>query len=164
MIGGAINVERNDPGNVTLHLLRYREATRHLWNTFLRQDGTSGLGSMTECDLLDDWESLQKTLFSALVLRHTGQRAHLRVVPTGAGVPAMISRAKPAQTYWDHSIRQLSPSDDLRFIDFFDFDQSSFLDFAYYRVSIHASEMHPELVGHEALIEVQYANVFVQDS
>jgi hypothetical protein len=75
----------------------------------------------------------------------------------------MISRTKPARTYWDNPIERLGPPDDLRFIDFFDFDQSGFLDFAYFRVTINGSERHPELAGHEALIEVLHARVFVED-
>jgi hypothetical protein len=160
----AMNVGGTGMKNVTLHLLRYREAARHLWNTFLRQDGTSGRVMLPESDVLDDWECLQKNLFSALVLRHTGERTRLRVVPTTESVPAMISRASPEQTYWDHPIQRLGPTDDLQFIAFFDFDQSGFLDLAYYRVSIDASEQHPSLVGHQALIEVQYADVFVNDA
>jgi hypothetical protein len=61
-------------------------------------------------------------------------------------------------------VRAVMRNDDLRFLDFFDFDQSGFLDFGYYRVAINSSEQHPELVGHEALIEVQYAHVFVNDA
>jgi hypothetical protein len=60
-------------------------------------------------------------------------------------------------------VQLLTPADDLTLVDFFDFDQSGFLDFAYFRVAIVVSMRHPELVGHEALIEVQYAHVFVTD-
>jgi hypothetical protein len=114
-------------------------------------------------------------LFYALVLRHTGDQAHpinlserapipyLPVVPTSPEVPAMVSRTKPARTYWDNPVERLGPTDDLRFIDFFDFDQSGFLDFAYYHVSINGSERNTNLAGHEALIEVQYAHVFLDD-
>jgi hypothetical protein len=155
--------------DVTIHLLRYREAARHLWNTFLRGNA----GTLPDSARLDDWESLRDALFSALVLRHVNERLHpislvkrapisfLRVVPTSPGIPAMISRTRPAKTYWDNPVQRLDPADDLRFIDFFDFDQSGFLDFAYYHVAIIGSVTHPELAGHEALIEVQYASVFI---
>jgi hypothetical protein len=85
----------------------------------------------------------------------------LRVVPTSTEVPAHVSRTKPAQTYWDHPVQRLGPSDDLRLIHFFDWDQSRYLDFQYFRVTIAASDNHPEIVGHEALIEVQYARVLL---
>jgi len=161
--------------NVTLHLLKYREAARHLWNVYLRDKSAFETRAPPDYAVLDDWESLRDDLFFALVLRHTSDQARpirlahskpisrLRVVPTSPEVPAMISRTKPAETYWDNPVQRLSPTDDLRFIDFFDFDESRFLDFAYYQVSISGSERHPHLAGHEALIEVQYAHVFVDE-
>jgi hypothetical protein len=151
--------------NVTLQILKYREAARHLWNVYLRGEGEFGLGALPDDDTLDDWTALKKDLFYALVVRYTGDedRSLLRVVPTSPEVPAMISRSKPARTYWDNPVERLAPNDDLRFIDFFDFDQSGFLDFKYYRVAINGSERHPDLAGHEALIEVQYAHVFADD-
>jgi len=160
--------------NVTPLVLRYREAARHLWNVFLREEATFGTGTLPVA-MLDDWDALKDLLFTALVLRHTGREAHaaarllspeslafLRVVPTSPEVPAMISRHKPAGGYWDHPVCRLGPKDDLRFIDFFDFDQSGFLDFQYYRVSINGSDA-ADLVGRDALIEVQYAHVYVED-
>ncbi|MBF5043638.1 hypothetical protein FGE12_14675 [Aggregicoccus sp. 17bor-14] len=163
--------------NVTQRMMKYREAARHLWNTFLREEQTFSPQRLPSDEVLDDWEALQPLLFRALVLRHTGNEAHaaarlssgrrseplpfLRVVPTSDRVPAMVSRGKPAKTYWDHPVNRLGPEDDLRFIDFFDWDSSRFLDFAYYRVEIRACAREPGLVGHEALLEVQYADVFV---
>jgi hypothetical protein len=162
--------------NVTLHVLRYREAARHLWNVYLREDGAFGGDALPDGAVLDDWESLRNNLFFALVLRRTDAQSRpvnlserrpisfLRVVPTSPEVPAMVSRTKPAKTYWDNPIQRLGPTDDLRFIDFFDFDQSGFLDFTYCHVAISSSEHHPDLKGHEALIEVQYVNVFGDDA
>ncbi len=71
-------------------------------------------------------------------------------------VPAMISRIKDQGSYWDNPLRQLSPSDDLRFIDFYDFDESGYRDLQYCQVEITSSPQHPEVVGHLALIEVRY--------
>jgi len=151
--------------DVTLHLLRYREAARHLWNTYLRGEREPRNGALPENRTLDDWDALKDDLFCALVLRHTGdeERSSLRVVPTSPEVPAMISRTKPARTYWDNPIQRLGPTEDLRFIDFFDFDHCGFLDFAYFRVVINGSDRHPGLSGHEALIEVLLCRVFVDD-
>ena len=152
--------------NATLHILKYREAARHVWNTYLRCEAETGLGMPPDSDTLDDWETLKSDLFHALVVRRAGieDRSSLRVVPISPEIPAMISRSKPARTYWDNPAQRLASDDDLRFIDFFDFDQSGFLDFAYLRVAIRGSQRHPELVGHEALIEVQRAQVFVDES
>jgi hypothetical protein len=79
-------------------------------------------------------------------------------------VPVMISRIKDQGSYWDHPLRRLAPGDDLRFIDFYDFDESGYRDLQYCQVEIRKSPQHPAVVGHIALIEVQYVTVVVEDS
>ena len=88
----------------------------------------------------------------------------LKVVPTSPEIPAHVSRANPAQTYWDHPVQRLGPTDDLRFIAFFDFGSHDYVDFNFFRVLIQGSEEHPELAGHEALVEVEYAKVILDTS
>ena len=160
--------------DVTLLMLRYREAARHVWNSFLSSE------SRLQGPGIHDWEALKQILFTALVLRNCGHDecaaallapdrygfswikpiVHLHVVPV-TDVPAMISRdATPHCGYWDHAIKRVSPNDvDLRFIDFFDFDQSGYVDFQYYLVSIESSSKYPNLQGHRALIEILNARV-----
>jgi hypothetical protein len=165
--------------DLTLHMLKYREAARHVWNCFLWDDEDFLTGKFPDGFILDRWEAIQDELFAALVLRYTGDDTpeavklapglakplrFLKVVPTSPEVPAFVSRTKPAQTYWDHPVRRLGPMDTLRFIGFFDWDKESYLDFKYFQVFIEASEQHPELAGHEALVEVQYAKVLLDDS
>jgi len=163
--------------DVTPFILRYREAARHLWNCYLRDEAYDGPG-------LHDWEALKQVLFTALVLRNCGHDecaaallapdrygfswiepiVHLRVVPVGVNVPIRISRDPgPHCTYWDHAVDRVEPNDvDLRFIDFFDWDQTGQIDFRYYLVSITASSKHPTLVGHRALLEVSFAKVWAE--
>lgn len=163
--------------NVTLAILKYREAARHLWNTYLRSAESFGGGPLPSHDTWHDWEDLRNLLFRALVVRgldrppqgevRLSQRAplpFLKVVPTSPQVPAMVSRHSPADGYWDHPVERLWPEDDLRFMDYFDFDDSGFLDFLYVRVAIMASARAPDLVGHDALVQVQYVNVFEVDA
>ena len=162
--------------DLTPHLHRYREAARHLWNSFLREDDRDGY--IPDGFLLDRWEVIQDELFAALVLRYTSDATpekvrlapgaaqplpFLKVVPTSADVPAHVSRTKPAQTYWDHPVARLGPTDHLQFISFFDFGSYDYVDFKYFRVFIQGSETHPELAGHEALVEVQYARVLLYE-
>jgi hypothetical protein len=52
--------------DVTSFVLRYREAARHIWNCFLRdEEPLYGEG-------LHEWEALKQILFTALVLRNCG--------------------------------------------------------------------------------------------
>ncbi|HSF15220.1 MAG TPA: hypothetical protein VLK65_06675 [Vicinamibacteria bacterium] len=87
---------------------------------------------------------------------------HLKVVPV-SNVPIMISRDLDGGPYWDHPIDQLGPDiADLRFIDFFDFEESGYLDFKYYRVRVQSSLRNAAPVGHHALLEVSYAKVLAE--
>jgi hypothetical protein len=161
--------------DVTGFMLRYREAARHLWNSFLREQPR-------DFPAAHDWEALKQVLFTALVLRNCGHDecaaallgperygfswlkplTHLRVV-LATEVPVMISRDPAKGGYWDHPVHRLGPEDaDLRFIDFFDFDDSGHIDFRYYLVSIESSARHTALAGHQALVEVSYAKVLAE--
>jgi len=169
--------------DVTPNVLQYREAARLLWNGFFREQDAYGGGAIATDEALDDWIELKRRLFVALVLRHTGDDQHasvlldpklytywnkpigfLRVVPSSPEVPARISRTPGRSGYWDHPVDRLAPDDDLRFIDFFDFGQAGYLDFQYFHVAIVGAPRHPELAGHEALVAVRYASVFVDDA
>lgn len=163
--------------DVTAHLLKYREAARHLWNAFLREEDRDSY--VPDDFVLDRWEAIQDQLFAALVLRYTGDDTpekvslapglakplpFLKVVPTSPDVPAHVSRTKPAETYWDHPVQKLGPTDDLRFIGFFDFGSYDYVDFKFFHVFIEASQQHPELAGHEALVEVRRAKDLLHSS
>ncbi|BDG01589.1 hypothetical protein [Anaeromyxobacter oryzae] len=161
--------------DVTQLLLRYREAARHLWNCFLREPETFAAATLAGDDARDDWEELKQVLFRAIVLRNTGSADHAAArlrwltpidflhVTLRVEVPAMVSRKKDQGSYWDHPVDRLDPDDDLRFIDFYDFDESRHRDFQYCQAEIRNSQQHPEVIGHIALVEVQYVNVVVED-
>ncbi len=161
--------------DVTPYMLRYREAARHVWNCFLREEGLDSPG-------LHDWEALKQVLFTALVLRHCGHDecaaallapdrygfswikpiVHLHVVPA-TETAVMISRERGKGGYWDHPVARLGPEDaDMRFIDFFDFDQAGYLNFRYYLVHIESSARHVALAGHQALVDVSSAKVLAE--
>jgi len=57
--------------------------------------------------------------------------------------------------YWDDPVTAIERGDcDLRFIQFFDWWDLGFRDFAFYRVRIVASARYPHLVGRDALVPV----------
>ena len=161
--------------DITEFMLRYREAARSVWNCHLRE-------LPADFPHHHDWEAVKQVLFTTLVLRRCGHDdcaaallsperygfswtdaiVHLKVIPV-SNVPIMISRDRDGGPYWDHPVDRLGPNDaDLRFIDFFDFDESGYIDFEYYRVRIDSSSRHVSIVGHHALLKVSYAKVLAE--
>ncbi len=143
----------------------YREAARHLRNTFF---STRDSG---DWDVVEDFEAVDRVLFQTLVLRKlsaacdkmtvdpAGQDMFL-IEPCSGGMPAMISRDAPASGYWDHPIKSLSQGDAvLAFQKYFDWDQHGMIDYRYLRATILRSARYPEIEGHEALIETIYARI-----
>jgi hypothetical protein len=148
--------------DITPEMLRYREASRTLWNLFfLPAYADSQLE--TTCDFFD----AQRALLEGLVLRHIGHEEVapldrlISIAPKSITIPAMISnpRENDKTYYWDHEINQIDKNTELGFIEFFDFrDLDSIIDYQYVRCKIHQCEIHPELISHEALVEVQYVS------
>jgi hypothetical protein len=164
--------------DVTDVLQSFRECVRHLWNA-----NFMSLIPASE----DRWEpqhvfeEAASILFRALVvhrlglgpeaysdhaLKPTTPLSWLRVVPSGdRGCPIMINRdAKALSGYWDHPITRVSAADvDLRFVSWFDFDDLDFRDFKYYQVHILSSRIEG-IAGRSALLECEYARVFLDDA
>jgi hypothetical protein len=166
--------------DVTARFASFREGMRHLWNTqVLPTMDTAG----DQWAVQHEFDKACSILFGILVvapLKVTraenagrmliGERADhseplrwLRLMPrVAAGVPIMINR-DPFSTsgYWDHPVDRVTPDDvDLRFIDWFDFDELSFRDFTNFQVRIVASRL-PELVGRTALIACEDVRVML---
>ncbi len=131
---------------------------------------------LRDWDSRDQFEQITRLLFKALVVARV-ERGHCcdlnsvspdhsyRVVPSDPGpVPIMIERPREgdANHYWDDPVKEISSTDaELHFVDFFDWDRMDYIDFRYYRVRIAAFPSRPHLVGRDALLEHQYARVFV---
>ncbi len=81
-------------------------------------------------------------------------------------VPIMIQnpRAPHQRGYWDDPVDKIQrPDAELRYLDFFDWNDMAYADFQYYRVEIRSFDSRPHLVGREALLEHQHARVFVDE-
>ena len=117
----------------------------------------------------EEFDEAAAILFRSLVLRKIG-RLETRVPPDGAyqreplsflrlevaapRSPILVNR-ELAGGYWDDSLDVIEKGDvDLRFLQFFDWDNLGFREFAYYRVRIVASHRHARVVGKDALVEV----------
>jgi len=176
---------RNHPfmKDVTGRFNAYRECVRHLWNGYFLEAIGHASDKWAASEGFDD---VCATLFGSLVVAPLGvvsasarsvlSRSRdldglaiewLHVVPraTPASVPIMINRDPRSDGgYWDHPLRQVSQSDiSLRFVRWFDFGELEFRDFRYFLVRV-ASASQSDVVGRAALIECEYADVFLDES
>jgi hypothetical protein len=82
------------------------------------------------------------------------------LAPTLGPSRALIQRSASEHGYWDHKVNEIKVGDaELRFIEYFDWNDLDYRDFQYYRAEISNFPAHPELVGLEALLERQSYSV-----
>jgi hypothetical protein len=168
--------------DVTDILQSYRECVRHLWNAhFLHLLPAT----RDQWGLRDQFDDACSILFGALVVDRIGvspaaDAAHilspsrrpsspplawLHVVPlVDCRVRIMINRDATADGgYWDHPVKRVLSQDvELRLVHLYDFGELQFRDFKYYLVRIISSRIEG-LAGRAALIESEYARVFVDE-
>jgi len=150
--------------DITERFLEFREAARHLWNVYFRQDSKS-----PDWDERDEFSEAYVALFNAMV-RYQLPPGAASIPHLGSGestalpgyhvvfslseiLPLMINRDIPAAGYWDHPTQQVEgTSVRLGLVSIFDWDQLGFRDFRYLRVRIMTSS-DPGLVGRDALVE-----------
>jgi hypothetical protein len=150
--------------DVTDLMLNYRECVRHLWNTYFRREAQP----QQDWDLRDEFYDAALVLFKALVLRGLDV-GDVKLLPDyfADQAPIMFLRLEVdgsseilvnrtgSSGYWDDPVTVVQQGDcDLRFIQFFDFDDLGFRDFRFYRVRIVGSSRYRHLVGRDALLPV----------
>jgi hypothetical protein len=156
--------------DVTDNITRFREAARHLWNTYFHEQ----MAGDRAWDLRDAFSSVYVNLFDAMVKFGLPDSApsipHLwdgenkvlleyHVKGKEKELVAMINRTIPASGYWDHPIQRIKPEEaDMRLISFFDWNEIGFRDIRYLRVRIIASGNN-EIVGRDALIEADSCHI-----
>lgn len=154
--------------NITGLMNRYRECSRHLWNEYF-----SSIPEPWEVEHL--FEQARKSLFEALVVRECVQRGCcayggpmpiLHAVPI-ASLPILIHRlSADGNRYWDEVKDMLvdAPAIRLKFEDYYDYSVYSARNFGFYRCKIVTFPSHVQYEGREALIEVEFAEIFVEDA
>lgn len=162
--------------DVTDDLYNYLDAKRHLWNTYFR----GKVKSLHECSPLEEYEQIDKLLFSGLVARAIERFSHqsysdlidkpwmyLRVRPrkTLSALPMMVSDTVEGDVggsrRWNNTeVIVLQDGSDFGFIEFFEWDRYDFVTYPYIRVKIDGWSQLPELIGKEALIDIMNARVF----
>jgi len=149
-------------GDVTPLMDAYRECVRHLWNTYFQREAEAN----QDWDHRDEFNAIAAQLFRALVLRKLGRESaevrpdhwaprkplpFLQVVVEPRS-EIMVNREIDGG-YWDHPLTVIDQGDlELHFVQYFDWADLAFRDFAYYRVRIVGSAKYPDVVGKDALI------------
>lgn len=161
--------------NVEKLLIEYRDVLRQLWNRHFSQR----VDRIDECGALDDFEVIDRHLFSGLVLSNLGDAywrqslqsfrrkpiPFITVRPRGRA-PNEILVAKPGQnrqwvkrpdiTDWSKLIAS--------FVEVFDFGMyKDQVDFAYYVGEIKEFAGHDDLKGWYCLLRIDDANVSAVD-
>ena len=145
----------------------YRISARAIWNTAFWPDV-----ALRDWDSVDQFDEMQRILFSTLVLRKTEKEWPLqdifekaipffRIVPR-CDAPILIQNPRsPRETgYWDHPVNRIKPGEaDLLFIAYFDWNRMDYVDLRYYRVKIIRFDAHSDIIGREALIDREHSAV-----
>ena len=164
--------------DVTHMLNAYRECARSLWNSHLRIDRHAFTNE--DFDRVDRFWTIREMLFRELVLIPLGKGGFSRgleetpprapipflvVSPNAERIPISISRPSPdGNRYWDDAVNWVkSGQTDLRFIEYFDFDDFGYVDFQFYHARIRWIADHPDLAGRDALIDIHHAVVLFDE-
>lgn len=155
--------------------MEYREATRHIWNTYF----VGKVKSLYECGILDYYEMIDKNLFYAIVLEAINRGSYKIDYFRSQPIPflrvaireeidrfsMMISESQnEGSKQWSKPIELISiKKAEFSFIECFEWDRYGYASYPYYLVRIQKLPKYPHFVGREALIETQDARVFYVD-
>ena len=152
--------------NVTNSFNRYREAIRHLWNTYFHNDGTATWNDH------EIFQEIDELLFGQMVLTSIAETkcldfasvsAMFRLKGTSDGLPVIVNRTGDGG-HWDHPVNSLVHDEyEIQFESYFDWDELGIKDCRYITSKILHSKNHPEIIGHRALIESQYVEIHLRN-
>lgn len=171
----SLKFSETDMKDITPLFTKCREAARHLWNTYFVDRVNAAEAFDHKWNIVDQFRQIERLLLWGVVSDELDEHrceidpgkelaSLLHVVPEPAtGVPIMISRpSADGNKYWDDPVNHVRASEvDLRFIEYFDWDQLGPREFQYYRVRIQSFATHPHLIGRDALLETRYARVLL---
>ena len=157
---------------ITPQIHAFREAMRHLWNSYMRLGATS--------DTAEEFAKITEIVFAQCVLGRAGIEG--RPIPMDHGtnvlteyriyadhkgrLPLHCNRDKPASGYWDYPVQWIPPEElqTIHPICFFDFAWRGWRTVQYYRVRIVESSSHPALNGRDALIECCHVDIEIKNA
>ena len=156
--------------DITNKLFVYLEAKRHLWNAYF----VNVFNSLYECSPLEEYEEIDRLLFSALVLKDINKTLlfdknfkfgempfpYLMVIPK-EGIDKMnVMVCAPSSHKWEFVNLLFDKNVQLSFIEFFEWDRYAYTTYPYFRVRIMRYDKKQEIVGWDALIETKDARIF----
>ena len=153
----------------------YRELARHIWNS-----GFWPSPDLRNFSCVHFYRDAVGRLFEAMVLVPLGYddpriqnsgipgEGNAFFVESKQRLSILVDRHAQDSSFHEYSQAIGLPPEsryDLRFLRFFDWDQMSHLDFRFLEVRIEQADLHPDLVGHLALVEVEEhsISVYVRD-
>lgn len=153
---------------VTDMVQRYRLVLRHIWNAGLWVDP-----DLRRWESVDSFKELKLPLFRALVANPLGFEPgeifgkQFRVAPESGksdGIPALqVNQRQPTSIgggVWKMLLGPFKADEiDLELLDFFDWSPMGYIDLRYYLVLVRACRNHPDVIGHQALVDVSSASV-----
>lgn len=150
--------------NLTSQAMLYREAVRSLWNNLLR------VGA--DYDRIDLFEAVSEQIFRESVLGAVGRKTFVKserrdpypflvVKPSVDPLPINIRRPAGRNIYWDDPVTLLKADGlGLKFIAYYDYNQLEVIDLRYLRVRIDRCAEVPRVLGQDALVDVQTAELW----
>jgi hypothetical protein len=161
-IGRTIGGQVKDMRDVTDLMNRYRDCSRHVWNTYM---GTE-MGDAASDAVERIYDQIRRLLFDGIVtVRLTGTAATdaTLIVAPMPSVPILIRRPSgDGNYYWDQEpeLRFEDGLVQLTFIEYYDFFEGPVRDFRFYRCRVMKFPTRPEYEGRDALVDVVHARVF----
>lgn len=128
--------------NITDSVLEYREATRHLWNTYFR----GKIDDLTSCSVLDEYEIIDELLFDTLVVKLNrlstlGKNTIFRIdpiesitiVPKWSNIELICKNILQSDGSYQFNFPEIVDTKtdklDMRFIELFDWERYSYVSY-----------------------------------
>ncbi len=149
---------------------RYREVARHVWNI-----GFWPNPALREWDSVELYQEAAARLFEAMIILPLGYQARIddkynpgltvdfSVEPATPEVDLLVngnSEDEPGRIWGRPKIRIKPKEQRLRFVSFFDWDQTAARDFQYLEVRIEQFDGRSEVVGRRALIPFDRCSIW----
>lgn len=157
--------------DITKLFFEYLEAKRHLWNTYF----VDKVRSIRECRVLDRYETIDRLLFSALILDTLDQpplsSEHVfgmnpipsfRVVPRKGIETMSVIFSEPIRDLsrkWNKPVDLSIAGSEFIFIEFFEWNRYGHVTYPYFMVRVVKCPALPENVSCDCLIETKDAEV-----